>query len=119
MPRWTAAHRAGGSSAPADPTKPKSRGQTYAASAARLNYVAAKDLMILEGDGRNYAYLARQVRVGAPFDEQSAGKFLFWPSLNQLQVQDAHELHIQSLQNPSKEDRHSAAPAKTPAAQRK
>ena len=58
--------RAGGSAGdPADPSKPKSRGQTFSASAARLNYAAAKDLFVLEGDGRNYAYLARQERVGA------------------------------------------------------
>ncbi len=104
-----------------DPSKPKSRGQIFSASAARLNYVAAKDLFVLEGDGRNYAYLARQERVGAPFDEQSAGKFQFWPSLNQLQVQDAHSLHIQSLEsNANRRDQQTAPPSATaPPAQRR
>ncbi|HVU90353.1 MAG TPA: hypothetical protein VHD36_23690 [Pirellulales bacterium] len=115
--------RAGGPGGDAaDPSKSKSRGQMFSASAARLNYAAAKDLFVLEGDGRNYAYLARQERVGAPFDEQSAGKFLFWPSLNQLQVQDAHSLHIQSLEsNANRRDRQPpAAPsAAAPPAQRR
>ncbi|HEY4309577.1 MAG TPA: hypothetical protein VGN12_09030 [Pirellulales bacterium] len=104
----------------ADPNKPKSRGQTFSASAARLNYVAAKELMILEGDGRNYAYLARQVRVGSPWDEQSAGKFLFWPSLNQLEVQDAHSLHLQNLETgAARGNRQPNAAAAPPTTQRK
>ncbi len=106
----------GAGRAAADPTKPAHRGQTYSASAARLTYVAAKDLLVLEGDGRNYAYLARQVRVGAPYDEQSAGKFLFWPSLNQLQVQDAHQLNIQNLETGAPQRQSSNGAPSTPPA---
>jgi hypothetical protein len=93
-----------------DPTRPPSKGQMFSASAARLSYAASKDLLVMEGDGRSDAHLARQVRVGAPYDEQTAGKFLFWPSLNKLLVQDAQQLHIQTLDSGAPNRRQSPPP---------
>jgi hypothetical protein len=91
------ANFAPGGTTPQDPTRPPSKGQMFSASAARVSYAATKDLLVMEGDGRSDAHLARQVRIGAPYDEQTAGKFLFWPSLNKLLVQDAQQLNIQTL----------------------
>jgi hypothetical protein len=106
------------------PAHPKSKGTLYAATAERLTYVSDKDLLVLEGDGRNRASLSRQERVGGPFDEQYAGKFMFWPSTNRVQVQDAHELNIENLRGAGSRPAQTqngappAKPAATPAAVR-
>jgi lipopolysaccharide export system protein LptA len=95
--------------------KPPPKGQMYSANAARVTYSAAKDLMVLEGDGRNFAHLARQVRVGSAWDEQTAAKFLFWPSLNKVDVEGGHEMHIQNLDNGGPNRRNSNASRSGPA----
>ena len=46
---------ANASSEPVAAGKPPAKGQMYSASAARITYSAAKDMLVLEGDGRNYA----------------------------------------------------------------
>src|SRR5205823_2221138 len=47
-------------------------GESFTALANRLTYAEAKDLLVLEGDGRNDAQLFRQDRPGAPSSKAAA-----------------------------------------------
>ena len=64
-------------------------GATFRALANRMTYAEAKDLLVLEGDGRNDAELYRQERVGAPPTRIAARKILYWRMANQVSVNDA------------------------------
>ncbi len=64
-------------------------GATFRALANRMTYAEAKDLLVLEGDGRNDAELYRQERVGAPPTKIAARKILYWRMANQVSVNDA------------------------------
>jgi hypothetical protein len=66
----------------------------YTARAARLTYAQAKDLLVLEGDGRTDARLFRQQRLGAKPEEAAARKILFWPSTNRVSVDSARFLDL-------------------------
>jgi hypothetical protein len=55
----------------------------------RITYVQAKDLLVLEGDGRSDAQLWRQEQVGGPRSRAAARKILYWRSTNQLEIDDA------------------------------
>lgn len=96
----------------------------YAATAARLTYVSDKDLLVMEGDGRNYASLSRQERVGGPFDEQFAGKFMFWPRTNRVEADGAYGGSIENLRSTGSGNRRpqsgnpAGRPTATPAAVR-
>ena len=68
-------------------------GTTFTARGNRITYTEAKDLLILEGDGRNNAELFRQLQPGAPTDKQVAQKILYWPKTKRLNV-----IGVQSLQ---------------------
>lgn len=59
---------------------------SFTARASRLSYAEAKDLLILEGDGRTDAELFRQERIGAEMSRFAAGKIFFWPSTNRLNI---------------------------------
>jgi lipopolysaccharide export system protein LptA len=64
-------------------------GATFHALANRMTYAEAKDLLILEGDGRVNAELYRYERVGAPPARIAARKILYWRMANQVSVNDA------------------------------
>ncbi|HEX4147861.1 MAG TPA: hypothetical protein VHY20_02695, partial [Pirellulales bacterium] len=66
----------------------------FTARAARLTYAQAKDLLILEGNGRTEARLFRQVRTGAVPSEAAARKIFFWPSTNRVEVDEARFLDL-------------------------
>ncbi|HEX4000594.1 MAG TPA: hypothetical protein VHX65_18745 [Pirellulales bacterium] len=64
-------------------------GATFRALANRMTYAEAKDLLVLEGDGRNDAELYRQDRVGSPPTRIAARRILYWRTANQVSVNDA------------------------------
>ena len=68
-------------------------GATFTARGNRITYAEAKDLLILEGDGRNNAELFRQLQPGAPTDKQAAQEIHYWPKTGRLNV-----IGVQSLQ---------------------
>ncbi|MFM7035700.1 MAG: hypothetical protein ACKOYJ_11075 [Planctomycetia bacterium] len=72
-------------------------GESFTARSARLAWSEAKDLLVFEGDGRSDAQLFRQVRVGAPMSSASAGKILYWRSLNRVDVEDARYLDFDQI----------------------
>lgn len=59
--------------------------QTFFARADRLSYAAAKDLMILQGDGRAPAEFSRQ----NPYWTGSGGKIFYWPKTKRFKVEGA------------------------------
>lgn len=72
-------------------------GEAFTARSARLTWSEAKDLLVFEGDGRSDAQLYRQLRVGAAPSSASAGKILYWRSLNRVDVDDARFLDLDQL----------------------
>ena len=71
----------------------------FTARAARLTYTQAKDLLILEGNGRSDARLFRQVRNGAVPSEAAARKIFFWPSTNRVEVDEARFIDLTNPPN--------------------
>jgi len=69
-------------------------GQTFTARAARISYTQAKDLLIMEGDGRSDAQLWRQASVGGAVSRAAAGKILFWRSANRVEIDDAQYIDL-------------------------
>lgn len=63
-------------------------GATYRALSDRMTYSEAKDMLALHGDGRNYARLYRQERVGAPPDETVARDIFYWRTADRAEVSD-------------------------------
>ena len=61
-------------------------GTTFTARGNRITYAEAKDLLILEGDGRNDAELFRQLQPGAPRDHHAAQEILYWPKTKQFRI---------------------------------
>ena len=69
-------------------------GTTFTARGHRITYTQAKDLLILEGDGRNDAQLLRQQKPGLPQSRLAAGKFLYWIKTQQWDISGARSLEI-------------------------
>jgi hypothetical protein len=72
-------------------------GETFFARAARMSYIQAKDLMILEGTGTTAARLWRQTRVGAPSSEVAARKILFWQRTERVRVDEPMRLNLNEM----------------------
>jgi hypothetical protein len=72
-------------------------GETFTARSARLSWSEAQDLLVFEGDGRADAQLFRQTTVGGPTSSASAGRILYWRSLNRIDVNDARYLDLDQL----------------------
>jgi hypothetical protein len=72
-------------------------GETFTARSARLSWSEAQDLLVFEGDGRADAQLFRQTAVGGPTSSASAGRILYWRSLNRIDVNDARYLDLDQL----------------------
>jgi len=72
--------------------------ETYTARAKRISFAEAKQLIILEGDGRVEAELWRQARTGAARSHTAARKILYWhnedPRLTRVEVNDASVLDL-------------------------
>jgi hypothetical protein len=74
-------------------------GQKFRAWAHRLTFTQAKDLIVLEGNGRSDARLWHEPRPGAPHTETAARHIQFSPSTQQLQVTGIRGLDVQVPQN--------------------
>jgi hypothetical protein len=72
-------------------------GQSFFARASHLKYSQAKDLVILEGDGRTDAELSRQERIGAPVNSTQSRKIYYWRTTGRVQVDDAQHFDIDML----------------------
>ncbi len=72
-------------------------GTGFTARAARLTYAQAKDLLVLEGNGRTSARLYRQKRPGQPSSQAEAMKILYWPSTNRAEFDGAQYIDLSEL----------------------
>lgn len=61
-------------------------GKTYTARAHRVSYTQAKDLLVVEGDGRSDAQLFRQRALGAEAARATARKIFYWPGSGRMHV---------------------------------
>ncbi|MGD0653454.1 MAG: LptA/OstA family protein [Thermoguttaceae bacterium] len=66
----------------------------FTARAHRITYSEAKNLLILEGNGRTLAELYRQKQPGAPLEKTSFRKFEYNLKTNSIRVIDARSLEI-------------------------
>ena len=67
-------------------------GKAFTARAHRIAYAQAKDLLIMEGDGRTDAEMYRQTSVGGQTGRASARKILYWPKTGHMHVDTFREL---------------------------
>ena len=67
-------------------------GRSFTATGQRISYARAKDLLVLEGDGRNDAVLS-----GVTAAELKAGRILFWPGTRQFQLNAWRSLDLRDL----------------------
>ncbi|MEN6404988.1 MAG: hypothetical protein ABFC77_00800 [Thermoguttaceae bacterium] len=65
----------------------------YTARAQRITYEEAKDLLVLDGDGRNPAELFQQTQPGVPPEHVVMQKILYWRKTGQVK-----SVGVQSLQ---------------------
>ena len=75
--------------------------KNFTVKANRVTYAEAKDLMVLEGDGRRDAELYRQDVPGAAWTTTSAKKILYWRSTNRVSVNDAHFFDLAQPNDPN------------------
>ena len=69
-------------------------GGIFTATAQRISYAEAKDLLILEGDGRTDAATVQAGPTWRPVSTFSARKIIYRPKTNRLEVDGAHSLEI-------------------------
>ena len=73
----------------------------FLAKADRLTYAEAKDQLIFESSGHNFAMLQRRSLVGAEPDEFQARKIMYWLNTGQVKVMNAKELNYNQIGSPS------------------
>jgi hypothetical protein len=64
----------------------------FTARGNRIAFAEAKDVVVLEGDGRNKAQLYRQLQVGGKRDEFAGQKVTYWLKTKQVKVDGAQLL---------------------------
>ena len=69
-------------------------GHDFTAWASRTTYAEAKDLLVLEGTGRNDAVLTRNNPRGGSMARSAARKILYWPGTERLEVDDGRFLDL-------------------------
>lgn len=69
-------------------------GSQFLSRSRRLKYERTKDLLTLDGDGLAKAQLFRQERPGAPRSNLSARKIWFWPTTNDIKMDDFGSLEF-------------------------
>jgi hypothetical protein len=62
-----------------------------------MTYCQAKDLMILEGDGRTDAELYRWEHLGSTPTYFAMRKIFFWPRSNRFKVDGARSLNLNQM----------------------
>jgi hypothetical protein len=76
--------------------------KTYTARATRMSYSQAKDLLILEGDGRTDAELfLQQTKAGIPA-RTAAQKMLFWTQTHRVKIEGARSMEMNQFPGQSK-----------------
>jgi hypothetical protein len=70
----------------------RTEGTNFTALAPRLTYAQAKDLLVVEGDGRTDAQLFQEQDGGR--NGTSARRFMVWPSTNRVQIDGATYLEL-------------------------
>jgi lipopolysaccharide export system protein LptA len=71
-----------------------SQGKSYTARAIRMSYSQAKDLLVLEGDGRTDAELFLQQTTGGVPARSAAQKMLFWTQTHRVKIEGARSLEV-------------------------
>ncbi len=74
-----------------------SNGSLFTARASRLTHDEAKDLLILEGDGRTDAQLFRQASAGSVPSTTLARKIFFWRSSGRVDIDGARSLQFNQM----------------------
>ncbi|MBN2293037.1 MAG: hypothetical protein JXM70_11465 [Pirellulales bacterium] len=80
-------------------------GMLFTARGAVMSYNQDKDLMILEGDGRNPATLYRQEVIGGPEQNLHAQRIKYWPGTKEIKVVGAQSVELlldQNAQDPKR-----------------
>lgn len=72
-------------------------GYNFTAHAHRITYSQAKDLLLLEGTGRDDAKLVRRAPNGSQVGETQAGKIYYWRSRNRVRVEDIRGFDVNDL----------------------
>ena len=72
-------------------------GTPFTARASRISYCEAKDLVVMDGDGRNDVELYQQSRVGSHANPTTAQKIYFWRSRNDLKLVGGRSLQWSQL----------------------
>jgi lipopolysaccharide export system protein LptA len=72
-------------------------GKGFTARASRIGYQDEKQLLTLEGDGRQDAELTRQTTVGGQQSHLKARKIMYWKFDNRVEVDDARMLDLNQL----------------------
>jgi hypothetical protein len=72
-------------------------GSNFTARAHRMSYAQAKDLLVLEGTGRDDAKLIRRAANGSPLGETQARKIYYWRSRNRVRVEDIRGFDLNDL----------------------
>jgi len=78
-------------------------GKQFTAHCRRLSYAEAKDLLVLEGDGRSDAELTQRQTPGSSDSRAAARKILYWRTANRVEVDDARFLDLTQLIQQSKQ----------------
>ncbi len=74
-------------------------GTTYSARGNRISYSQAKELLMLEGDGRNDAELFQQPQPGAPANNMRAQKIQYWLKTKQIKIDNAQSFQLSPIPN--------------------
>lgn len=70
-------------------------GTTFKALGSSIKYAQAKELLTLEGDGRNPAKVLRQEQIGGVADPLVAQKILYWRKTNDFRLVEPQMLEVQ------------------------
>lgn len=87
----------------------ESRGY-FTATGHHLKYVQNKDLMILEGDGRNDAVVSVQEGIGAPPQTTRLRRIVFQPRTGDVQLDGLNSVDYRDNRPPTRPPRSSALP---------
>lgn len=74
-------------------------GSQFTGRGYRLTYAQDKDQLVLEGDGRNDAVLNYQQGVGTPLSRAAAGRLMFYPGTNRVDVEGGRMIDLSQIGN--------------------
>lgn len=66
----------------------------FTALAHRIKYSQAKEMLLLEGDGRRDAILKRRKKIGAEESKIAAQRITYWPKTDNFDLQEADTLEF-------------------------